>query len=203
MADEFTGYMRVFQANNTLKPFKLYINDNLIDSSFTYKEFTEYMECVVGCYNIKLKDMNNNTFYTTSIYINKNNVSTLVIYGSADNVKTALLVDSSEDDYTSDIAVIRYGNFVNDDVAFDIYVNDKRVVIDLEPTQVSYYMEEKLGENSFVARSSKTDKVLLQVPKMLLKKGYVYTGYIVGEVDGKLELVIPLEGVTYIKPQGF
>ncbi len=203
MADEFTGYMRVFQANNTLKPFKLYINDNLIDSSFTYKEFTEYMECGVGCYNISLKDVNNNNFYTTSVYINKNNVSTLVIYGSADDVQTALLVDSSEDNYSTDMAIIRYANFVNDDVAFDIYVNDKRVVVDLEPTQVSYYMQEKLGENKFVARSSKTDKVLLQVPKMLLKKDYIYTGYIVGDVDGKLELVIPLEGVTYIKPQSF
>ncbi len=200
MADEFTGYMRVFQANNTLKPFKLYINDNLIDSSFTYKEFTDYMECGVGCYNITIKDMQDKTLYTTSVYINKNNVSTLVIYGSSDNIKTALLVDSSEDNYDSDVATIRYANFVNDDVAFDIYVNDKRVVVDLEPMQVSYYMEEKLGENKFVARSSKTDKVYLQVPKMLLKKGYVYTAYIVGDVDGKLELVIPLEGVTYIKP---
>ncbi len=200
MADEFTGYMRVFQANNTLKPFKLYINDNLIDSSFTYKEFTDYMECGVGCYNITIKDMQDETLYTTSVYINKNNVSTLVIYGSADDIKTALLVDSSEDNYDSDVATIRYANFVNDDVAFDIYVNDKRVVVDLEPMQVSYYMEEKLGDNKFIARSSKTDKVLLQVPKMLLKKGYVYTAYIIGDIDGKLELVIPLEGVTYIKP---
>ncbi len=201
MVDEFTGYLRVFQANNTLKPFKLYINDQLIDSSFNYKEFTDYMQSIVGCYNIHLKDGNNKTFYTTSVMINKNNVSTLVIYGSADTIKTALLVDSSEDNYENKMATIRYANFVNDNVSFNIYVNDKEVVSDLQPEQVSYYMYEKVGTNKFVAKSSKTGKTLLQVPKMLLKTEYVYTGYIVGDVDGKLELVIPLEGVTYIKPE--
>ncbi len=201
MVDEFTGYIRVFQANNTLKPFKLYINDQLIDSSFTYKEFTDYMQSIVGCYNIELKDGNNKTFYTTSVMVNKNNVSTLVIYGSKDNIKTALLVDSSEDNYESTMATIRYANFVNDNVSFDVYVNDKEVVSDLQPEQVSYYMYEKVGTNKFIAKSSKTGKTLLQVPKMLLKTDYVYTGYIVGDVEGKLELVIPLEGVTYIKPE--
>ncbi len=201
MVDEFTGYLRVFQANNTLKPFKLYINNELIDSSFTYKEFTDYMQSIVGCYNITLKDGNNKTFYTTSVMINKNNVSTLVIYGDSNNIKTALLVDSSEDDYSSKMATIRYANFVNDNVAFDIFVNDKEVVSNLEPEQVSYYMYEKIGTNKFIAKSSKTGKTLLQVPKMLLKTDYVYTGYIVGDVEGKLELVIPLEGVTYIKPE--
>ncbi len=200
MADEFTGYMRVFQGNNTLKPFKLYINDILIDSSFTYKEFTEYLECEIGCYNISLRDFNGKTFYSTSVTVNKNNVSTFVIYGNVDNIKTTILVDSSEDNYNSDLATIRYGNFINQDTAFDIYLNDNPVVIDLEPAQVSYYMVETLGENNFVARSSKTDKILLQAPKLLLKKGYVYTGYIVGDVDGILELVVPLEGVTYITP---
>ncbi len=201
MVDEFTGYMRVFQANNTLKPFKLYINDKLIDSSFTYKEFTDYIQCIVGCYNISLKDNNNTTFYTTSVMVNKNNVSTLVIYGDQKNIKTALLVDSSEDNYNSTMATIRYANFVNDNVAFDIFVNDKEVVTNLEPEQVSYYMYEKVGTNKFIAKSNKTGKTLLQVPKMLLKTEYVYTGYIVGDVEGKLELVIPLEGVTYIKPE--
>ncbi len=201
MVDEFTGYLRVFQANNSLKPHKLYINEKLIDSNFTYKEFTDYMQSIVGCYNISLKDGNNKTIYTTSVMINKNNVSTLVIYGDSVNIKTALLVDSSEDDYNSTMATIRYANFVNDNVAFDIFVNDKEVVSDLQPEQVSYYMYEKVGTNKFVATSSKTGKILLQVPKMLLKTKYVYTGYIIGDVDGKLELVIPLEGVTYIKPE--
>ncbi len=202
MVDEYTGFLRVFQANSSLKPFKLYINDSLIDSSFTYKEFTDYLECIVGCYNITLKDTNNVIFYTTSITINKNNVSTLVIYGNDIVVETALLVDSSEDSYDKELPTIRYANFISDNVAFDIFVNNKQVVTDLAPSEISYYMFEKLGENSFVAKSSKTGKTLLQVPKMLLKKGYVYTGYIVGNADGKLELVIPLEGVTYIKPMG-
>lgn len=198
MADEFTGYLRMFQANNSLPPIKLYINNTLIDSGFAYKDFTEYMECVIGCYNISLVNANNDVLYTTSIYINRANVSTLVIYGDENNIKTALLVDSSDDDYSSELATIRYANFVNDDVTFDIYVNDKLVVDNLAPEQVSYYMHERLGENKFIATSSKTAKPLLQVPRMLLKKGYVYTAYMVGDIDDTLELVIPLEGVTYI-----
>lgn len=200
MADEYTGYLRIFQANNSLKPCKLYINDKLIDSSFTYKEFTEYMECLTGCYNIILKDAKDVELYATSVVINDNNVSTLVIYGTDKVIKSALLVDSSTDNYKSKLPTIRYANFVNDRVTFDIYVNDKKVVSELAPEQVSYYMHERVGENRFVAKSSKTDKTLLQVPKMLLKTEYVYTAYMVGDVDAKLELVIPLEGVTYIKP---
>lgn len=199
MADEFTGYFRVFQGNNSLAPIKLYINDNLIDSGFAYKDFTEYMEGMIGCYNISLVNANNDTLYTTSIYLNTANVSTLVIYGNNTTIKTALLVDSYFDDYSSELATIRYANFVNDNVSFDIFVNDKLVVDNLAPEQVSYYMHEKLGENKFIATSSKTSKPLLQVPRMLLKTGYVYTAYIVGDIDDTLELVIPLEGVTYIE----
>ncbi len=200
MPDEFTGFLRIFHANTAItRPLKLYINDYLVDNSFNLKDFTDYVECVIGCYNISLKDTNDNTLYTTSVTINKDNVSTLVIYGDANIVKTALLVDSLEDDYDSKLATIRYANFVNDEVAFDITVNNKQVVTALGSDQVSYYMYEKVGNNSLVAKSTKTGKTLLQVPKMQLKPDYVYTGYLIGDIDGKLELIIPLEGVTYIK----
>ena len=84
--------------------------------------------------------------------------------------------------------------------AMDVYWDDRMVLSDLRYEEISRYLTTAPGSHNLKLRETDTGKILVEHPKVNLKGGKAYTVYVVGSRADRagLQVLIPLEGVTYL-----
>ncbi len=193
-------YLRFLHSVPNAGEVTVYVNDKLI-ADLTYRGFTEYYPAESGTYEISVYLKNT---IATPILKEKikfdSDIYTFAIMGLAEDIGYNVF-GSDSITLNPQKAIIRFANLSPFDTNFDVFINNKKAIENLEYNDITNFATLSPGKYSFKAFDSKTSQVKLQDPNMTLKAGKIYTGYIVG-IDGGtpgLQILIPLEGATYIK----
>lgn len=191
-------YLRFFHAVSDVGPVEFYANDKLI-STLYYRGFSEYHPAVEGTYKISVYlKTTKELVFEEEIFFGKD-IYTFALTGLSSELSGNLISSDNEKPNKSK-AIMRFCNVAPFDTDFDIYINSNKGVVGLNYEEVTEFFTLNGGNYSIKLTDSTTGETKLEDPRMVLKKGNVYTGYIVG-VEGKgqgLQILIPLEGVTYI-----
>lgn len=191
-------YVRFFNAVPDLGEVEFYVNGKLVGSLW-YKGFSEYFPAIVGTYKVAVYNKKTKELLIEEEVMMQKDIYTFVLSGLGNDVALNL-VSSNGEQVEKDKALIRFCNVAPFDTSFDIYLNDKQGVNALMYEEITEFLALNAGSYDMKATDAQTGETKLLDPRLVLKNGNAYTGYIVG-VEGKgkgLEIVIPLEGMTYI-----
>ncbi len=199
MADTSKFYIRFFNAVSDLGEVEFYVNDKLI-SSLYYKGFSEYYPATVGAYKVAVYLKSSKQLLAEEVLTFEHDVYTFAITGLKEELSINIIKSENEKPQ-KDKAIMRFCNLAPYNTSFNILVNKNKAVEDLQYEEITEFFSLSAGTYSVEFVDTKTGKVVLTDPKLMLKNGKIYTGYVVG-VQGKgagLQILIPLEGVTYIE----
>lgn len=196
------GYIRFLNAAPDRGPVDIYVNGKLVASGLRYKDFTEYMRAVPGYYRtvVYQAGTTNRPYLATGINISANTIYTAALNGDNTNLDMELITDRSRaKNYNT--AYMRFISLSPSRDAIDIYIDNRKVVSDMAYGEISNYLPLKPGVHSMDIRLAGTNQTILQNPYMSLKGGNYYTTYLVGysHKAPRLEVLIPLEGTSYLK----
>jgi hypothetical protein len=197
-------YLRFFQASLNAPALDIYINDVALVKDFAYKDFTKYFKAVSGSYNIKIFVSGNKNLIVLdeNIELYPNNIYTLAIIGLFNlNGIEINLIDDHLRDINKNYSYIRFINLSPSSRDLDIVLNNNLAISELSYATVSSYLELPPGRYNFKAYLSSQQKLVLENPNMTLDPGKIYSGYVLGieNIKDSMQIVIPLEGATYLK----
>ena len=133
------------------------------------------------------------------LQVQSGGIYTVAVTGLADALSTLTIEDSHR--YLSpNRAYIRFVQLSPTAPAMDVYWDDRMVLSDLRYEEISRYLTTAPGSHNLKLRETDTGKILVEHPKVNLKGGKAYTVYVVGSRADRagLQVLIPLEGVTYL-----
>ncbi len=198
------SYIRFLHAAYNAPAIDIFINDVPIVKDLSYRNFSQYYKASAGFYNVKIYPAGNKNLILLeeTIELTKNNIYTLAVMGmyDANGIELNLIADHLRD-IDKNYSYIRFINLSPSLENVDVVLNDKLEISQLSYGTVSSYLEMKPGKYNFKAYSSEQDKLVLENPNMILNAGKIYSGYIVGinNTKNNLQILIPLEGATYLK----
>ncbi len=197
-----TSYARFLHAIPDVAAVDIYLNDYPIQKNIKYKEFTRYFTGYSGIYNIKVfkAGETETPFIAQNFEVDESGIYTVALTGLARDPAFEIIPDYARN-FDKNKAHIRFINLAPFNTDYNITLNEKPEVSGLTYKEISDYAEHLPGNYYFRAFNSITDDLKLSVPRMQLKAGKIYSGYIVGLESGKpgLQLLVPLEGATYLK----
>ena len=164
-------------------------------------DFTEYMKLFPGWYRIAIYRAGTvtNPLTVLRLQVQSGGIYTVAVTGLADALSTLTIEDSHR--YLSpNRAYIRFVQLSPTAPAMDVYWDDRMVLSDLRYEEISRYLTTAPGSHNLKLRETDTGKILVEHPKVNLKGGKAYTVYVVGSRADRagLQVLIPLEGVTYL-----
>lgn len=198
------AYLRFFHAlpNDPPVNVDIYINKKLVVKNFKYEDFTPYLTARAGTYVIQVYPTGNNLDQLLDIRItlNAHEIATAAVIGIVEQVGLEVISDYPQE-IDESLAFMRFINLSPDKVGVDVYIDDTPVVYDLNFTEVTDYLSLYPGKHTMKIKLSDSQKTIVSHPNMVLKGGNYYSTYVVGLIDGVplVEVLIPLEGVTYLK----
>lgn len=194
------SFIRLFHAAPLVGLVNVYANDKLIAENLRYKDFTEYLTVPPTLYQIKvvLSRDNSTVILEERINLIQNIIYTAAVTGK-DEITVELISDTMKEDNES-IAGIRFINLSPDSTMFDIYIDGRLIICGMMYKEVSGYLMLNPGVYSMSVKETSTGKNLLEDPRFTLRGGDYYAAYFVGLTTSKppLQVLIPLEGVTYL-----
>ncbi len=198
-----SSYVRFFNSIKGFDNLKITMGDVEVTKNLDYPLFTEYFKCVPGEYLIKVT-YDNEVVISETETVEEGEIITFCVVGSMINQSIFKVTDTKNHTFKENVATMRFVNLVPYDTKYDLYVNDKLIVDDLNYREVSDFYDFKAVTSRLVVKDAYTNEDAVIEPKMSLKSKYIYTSYIVGQnkEDGRLLVVNSLEGSTYIKDWG-
>jgi len=199
-----TSFIRFLHAVPNTPPVNvdIYVNKKLIVKNLKYEDFTEYIPSRSGVHSIQIFPAGNKIEQLLDIRIpaEPDKIYTIAIIGTVENIEA----EAFEDEFMQDksTAYMRFINLSPYDTSFDISIDDIDVVYDLEYMEKTDYLMIPGGKHTMKIFLQPENVRVVSHPNMVLKNGNVYTSYIVGLEDGnpEIQVLIPLDGSSYIKP---
>ncbi len=196
------SYIRFFHAVPDLGPVDIYVNGKRVARNLDYRNFTEYMKAFPGYYRVAVFPAGNKT---NPIFVNYMNligyrIYTGVIEGTSGDASLEMINDNRRY-LPKDKAYVRFAQMSANAPALDVYLDDSLVISDLNNKEVSRYMAIRPGSHNIKLRDYLSGAVLMEDPDMTVQGGKAYTVYIVGDIYDRtgLQVIIPLEGTTYLQ----
>jgi len=202
--DADKAYIRFFHAlpNDPPVDVDLYINKKLVVKNFKYEDFTPYLTAHAGTYIIQLYPTGNNVDQLLDIRItlNPHEIATAAIIGTTSQVGLEVFSDYPQE-IDDSLASMRFINLSPDKVGVNIYIDDTPVVYELGFTEITDYLSLFPGKHTMKVELSDSKKIIVSHPNLIIKGGNFYSTFVVGFINGTplVEVLIPLEGVTYLK----
>lgn len=206
-------------ANGTLKPkfsyirflnavpnndatYDIYIDGRLAAKGLRYKQFSEYLKAYPGFYRMQVypSGTKESPVFDHSFAIEKDKIYTAAL--TLD--KEQLILDLIEDTFHSDDPTLSYLRFINLSPTSDgvtISIDGIEVIPNLKHLEATLYAGFTPGTHSIEVKDTQTGKVLAVHPGIPMSPGKYYANYVVGYEDRQpsLEILIPLEGASYLK----
>lgn len=194
------SYLRFLNAGIALPPLDIYINGSLVAKNLQFKQFTEYFKTIAGLYAVRVyaAGTTTNPIISQNLNIIRDRIYTCAVIGIPENASLQLVADIQRTTANT-MAYMRFVNLSPDDIPMDIYIDDEKKFSELSYHEVSNYIPIRPGKHSITLKKAGSDVVLLEDPSAVFKGGDYYAGYIVGLVNQNLQILIPLEGASYLK----
>lgn len=198
------AYIRFLHAlpNDPPVNVDVYINKKLVVKNFKYEDFTPYLTAHAGTYIIQIYPTENNVDQLLDIRVtlHPHEIATAAIIGTTSQVGLEVISDYPQE-IDESLSFMRFINLSPDKVAVDVYIDETPVVYELDFTEVTEYLSLFPGKHTMKVKLSDSQKTIVSHPNMVLKGGNYYSTILVGFINGTplAEVLIPLEGVTYLK----
>ena len=195
------GYIRFLNASPVETRVDIYANGRKVAADLRYQDFTEYMKVFPGWYRIAVYRTGTitNPLAVLRLQVQPNGIYTVAVIGLAEDL-SAMAIDDSRRVLNPNRAYVRFVQLSPTAPAMDAYWDDRLVLSDLQYQEVSRYLTTSAGSHNLKMRDSSTGEILVEHPDVNLKGGKAYTIYVVGSRAERagLQVLIPLEGVTYL-----
>ena len=200
-------YMRLLNASPDSPALDIYINNKLYASAFKYKSFTQYFSGQPGTYNIQiyLAGNKNTLLINKNLDFYTNNIYTIALIGLYElNTMNIDIIPDHSRTINKNYTYIRFINLSPTSNQIDIKLNNTLIISDLSYATETDYLElaPKTYDLKIYLQNTNQELLILQNPKMLLSANKIYSGYIIGTYNqnsNTMQILLPLEGATYIK----
>jgi len=199
---EESSYVRVLHSSPGAPRVDVYANGNLIARNLRYGSFTPYLKLIPGRYKITVYPAGTSStpIINTTVNLEPNNIYTAAAIGRPENIELFTIPDKRVA-INPAMTNLRFIHLSPDAPAVDITLPDGKVLF----SNVSYkgitdYIPVAPGRYTIQARPAGTDKIVLNVPNIVLRGGLNISVYAVGLAKGKpgLQVLVPLDGSTYL-----
>jgi len=198
------AFIRLLNASPNTPAVDVTVNDVLVADNLAFKAFTEYMPAEAGVYNVRVMPTGLNSVLAAAelTELMPGGIYTMAVAGLETDLSIELIDDVSRA-RPNGRAFLRFINLSPYDTAFDAFVGNAPVVTALEYTESSDYIPMQAGTYALKLFNSRNNNLVLTHPKMSLTNGNYYAAYIVGleRGDPPLQILLPLEGATYLSQQ--
>lgn len=197
------SYVRVFHASPDAPPVDVYANNAIIVSNIKFKGFSQYIKVPQGRYKIRVfkRGTKSNPLIERDMIVPENKILTLAAVGMMPNLELKTIEEVLEP-LRRGRSKVRFIHLSPDAPAVDITVPNGDVIFkNVSYGQVTGYREVRPGSYDLQVRTAGIDKKILLLPNTRFGPNKFYTIYAVGLVnrEPKLQVVIPLDGNTYLK----
>lgn len=196
------SYIRLLHAAPNAPAVDVYANDVLIAEDLKYREFTEYMPIYSGTYRIQIypSGTKEEAVFDTKVTLPPNEIFTVAATGLLPDINIVAINEPKEEIPTG-MAAVRFSHLSPNAPNVDITLPDGTIIFEnVGYTETTEYLAVPPDAYTLQARITGTDDVVLTVPNIKLYPGKYYTVYAIGLVgeEPPLQVLIPLDGVTYI-----
>lgn len=196
------SYIRILHAVPNAPAVDVYTNDTLIAKNLSYTQFTEYIPIYAGDYRIQIypAGTKREAVYDTKITMPPNEIYTAAAIGQLPDI-SVLAIQEPKEEIPMGMAAVRFSHLSPTAPNVDITLPDGTILFDnIAYTETTEYLAVPPSVYTLQARVAGTDNVVLTVPNIKLYPGKYYTVYAVGlpSENPPLQVLIPLDGVTYI-----
>lgn len=198
------SYVRVFHASPDAPAVDVYANGSLIAANLRYRGFTEYLTIPPGQYTVQAfaAGTTSNPVINTNVEIPAQSIFTAAAVGRLANIGLQLIPDPLIQRVPGR-AYVRFGHLAPGAPNVDVVLqNGTRWFSDVTYTEITGYIAVNPETYTFYLRPAGSSENVLYVPNIRLLPDKIYTIYAVGLVGGNppLQVLIPLDGSTYIRP---
>jgi hypothetical protein len=196
------SYVRVLHASPNAPAVDIYINDKLAVKALPFKGFSNYLRTPAGRYNIKVypAGKKDTPVINTNIDIPAKSIFTVAAIGSLPDVSLLPIAEPIFNRMPGK-TYVRFAHLSPNAPKVDITAGGKKVFTNVGYKEVTGYTQVNPGVYNFDVTVSENGNRALYVPNIRLLPNRIYTIYAVGLAGGTppLQVVIPLDGNTYIK----
>jgi hypothetical protein len=182
----------------------VYVNNRLVVSNLSYEDFTNYLTAYPGSYQVTLypTGAKSEPVLDARVVLKPNEVYTAAVVGTPADVGLEVIDDVVRAENARN-AYMRFSNLSVDSGEVDVYVGDVLVVERLGYLELTEYLELKGGKHTMKVVVADTGERVVSHPNLQLIGGNYYMTYVVGRLKGRpgIEVVIPLEGTSYLYPK--
>lgn len=198
-----SSYIRILHAIPKAPVVDVYADDKIIAKKLPFGKFSEYEKLPSGSYKISIYPTGKKTtpLLSSNLSLSSESINTVALIGTPTAVNLFPIIDPIKEIEQGKVCV-RFAHLSPDAPAVDITSPDGKVLFDdVSYEEITDYLCTAPGKFNIQARLAGTDTIVLRVPNLRLYPNRFYTIYAVGLVDGppKLQVLVPLDGNTYIK----
>lgn len=197
------SYIRILHAVPDAPQVNVYANGSLIAKNLSYKGFTNYIKVPAGNYEIELYagEKKGIPVFKGTVSVAFKSIYTIAATGTANSISLLPVLEPYGSIPISNI-LVRFVHLSPNAPAVDVSLQSGKILFkNVEFKEVTGYTIGKPGLYNVLLKVANTDKKVLYVPNIKLRRTRFYTIYVVG-FAGKnppLELLIPLDGNSYLK----
>ncbi|NMM63815.1 DUF4397 domain-containing protein [Clostridium sp. P21] len=197
------SYIRVFHAAPDAPTVDVYVDNTIIVSNVRFKGFSNYIKVSSGKHKVEVfrRGTKNNPLISSDLIIPESKILTLAAIGIMPNLDLKAIEDTLEP-LRPGRTKVRFVHLSPGAPAVDITLSNGDIIFkDVSYGEVTRYKEIRPGNYNFQVRVAGTDKKVLLLPNTRFRPNRFYTIYAVGLVsrEPKLQVLIPLDGNTYLK----
>lgn len=197
------SYIRVFHSAPDAPAVDVYANNAIIVSNIKFKGFSQYIRVPQGKYRVRVfkQGTQKNPLIDRDIIIPENRILTLAAIGIMPNLELKAIEDTLEP-LRRGRSKVRFIHLSPNAPAVDITLPNGDVIFkNVSYKEVTGYKEIRQGSYNLQVKTAGIDEKILLLPNTRFGPNKFYTIYAVGLVnrEPKLQVVIPLDGNTYLK----
>jgi len=203
--ENMLSYIRLLHAAPKAPAVDVYVNDNLLVKNFNYRQFTDYVKIPSGTYNVKVytSGVKEEPIIETDLFVPPRSVITIAAIRDTNNeVVLYPIAEVPIENATVGKTRVRVVHLIPNAPAVDIALPNGTVIYeDVEFKDIEKYIEVLPGNYTFEVRLAGTEIPILYIPNIRLRANRYYTVYAVGLIgeEPSPQVLIPLDGITYIK----
>lgn len=196
------SYARILHASPNAPGVDIYLNDKLLVSNLTYKDFTEYYPLDPGLYNIKVypAGQRQNPVINSDVRVPPSGIYTVAAINKLENIALYPILEP-QTPIPSGMVYARFAHLSPNAPSVDVKLEDGTTLFkDVPYKGVTEYKLIQPGTYTFNVYPSGSDQRVLYVPNITLKGNRFYSIYAVGLVEGNppLQVLVPLDGNSYL-----
>ncbi|WP_304508216.1 DUF4397 domain-containing protein [Anaerotignum sp.] len=195
------SYLRLFNAFSCVPKIDIYINNKKVASALEYKSFTEYYKIFPGYYRIQIfaAGETQKPLLVTCTHL----IGYLIYTAAITGIETKAFLELLNDrifTIPDEKAALRLVQLSPNAPVMDAFFDDFLALTEVDFREISRYLltpskKAKLTLKDYVKKS-----VLLEQGAVPLESLYVYTAYVIGNmnVEDGLELLVKEEGMAFL-----